>query len=403
MIACLTTRRIQSVLLAGPDAGGELPRLKLNVLALLAGRGLARTASVPAAYLWVGLYSKDSVLLGERRSYLQDSVPASDWQKLFAKMYADSAGYVRVELRDESQEAAYFDDLLLRIVKANALQQNHYDPFGLNLVGIETRPADKVELHQYNGKERVEDYGLEWNFHDARTLDKQLGRWWQVDPMAGERANWSPCQFGRNNPVLNSDPLGALDAPYVDESGRYLGNDRNDADHEVRVISAEAWSKVSDPKSAEGTKELVANSTQLVEYGKGINISDATWNALVSGGASFHSPALFNDSKYVVNFKPEGNIGKYKDEGSYPVALCSNLYMGIDGVAVPDIRQNSVYKVVDGQQTVVNDVGVSTFTTITPSLVGTFLSTAYSLLRTGWKTEAPAVNWNNLYSSSVRK
>ncbi len=85
----------------------------------------------------------------------------------------------------ETPQVAYFDDLLLRLVRERGLQENHYDPWGLNLVGIETAPVGRLERKQYNGKEKIADFGLGWNFHDARTLDLQIPRWWQVDPLAG--------------------------------------------------------------------------------------------------------------------------------------------------------------------------------------------------------------------------
>ena len=73
----------------------------------------------------------------EQRAYLADSLPAGEWQRLMTQMQADSAGYVEVTLQDESPEAAYFDDLLLRIAQEKGIQENHYDPWGQNLIDIE--------------------------------------------------------------------------------------------------------------------------------------------------------------------------------------------------------------------------------------------------------------------------
>jgi hypothetical protein len=42
------------------------------------------------------------------------------------------------------------------------MQENHYDPFGLNLVGIEFASAYDSQF-QYNGKEKQEDFGLNWS------------------------------------------------------------------------------------------------------------------------------------------------------------------------------------------------------------------------------------------------
>ena len=47
---------------------------------------------VPLAYVWVGLFSNDSVLVGERRVYPTDPVAGGEWQRLYTRLYADSAG-----------------------------------------------------------------------------------------------------------------------------------------------------------------------------------------------------------------------------------------------------------------------------------------------------------------------
>jgi RHS repeat-associated protein len=144
----------------------------------------------------------------------------AEWQRLHTALYASQSGYLEVKLVDESPTPVFFDDLLLKIIKARGMQENHYDPWGLNLVGIESLPVDRLERKQYNGKEKVSDYGLEWNFHDARTLDKQTGRWCQVDPLAEEEGQdaYSPYHFSYDNPVRYSDPDGNTPGdpnPYV--------------------------------------------------------------------------------------------------------------------------------------------------------------------------------------------
>lgn len=43
-----------------------------------------------------------------------------------------------------------------------------------------------------------------------RSLDPQIGRFWQMDPMADFSLEYSPYVYGNNNPVLFNDPLGLL-------------------------------------------------------------------------------------------------------------------------------------------------------------------------------------------------
>ena len=98
-------------------------------------------------------------------------------------------------------------------MKAVIYQENHFDPFGLNLKAIE-----ETDLHtqyftpefrfQYNGKEKTETHRLMWNNHGARNLDLQLGRWWSLDPLSEKDARFSPFCFAFNNPIKHNDPDG---------------------------------------------------------------------------------------------------------------------------------------------------------------------------------------------------
>jgi RHS repeat-associated protein len=196
--------------LAGKPRAGWLPRLKLSLTGLLALAHRSATDPLPDAYLKLELYSADSVKQAEAWAYVSDTVPAGEWQRLQASLYASQSGYLEIKLVDESPTPVFFDDLLLKIIKARGMQENHYDPWGLSLVGIESLPVDRLERKQYNGKERVSEYGLEWNFHDARTLDKQTARWCQVDPLAEEEGQdaYSSYHFSYDNPVRYNDPDG---------------------------------------------------------------------------------------------------------------------------------------------------------------------------------------------------
>jgi RHS repeat-associated protein len=63
---------------------------------------------------------------------------------------------------------------------------------------------------KYNGIEFTKE--LDLNAYDAfyRTLDPQIGRWWQVDPKSERTYSESPFVSMGNNPISNKDPLGDL-------------------------------------------------------------------------------------------------------------------------------------------------------------------------------------------------
>ena len=142
--------------------------------------------------------------------------PTDAWQHLKACIKADSAGYVRVSLVNQSGFPAYFDDMALRPVDPAIYQENHYDPWGLNLVGIQHAGTPDSRF-QYNGKEKQGDFGLNWIDYGARMYDSQLGRWTAVDPLAEKYNYISPYVYGNDNPVRYSDKDGR---EIVDSKGK---------------------------------------------------------------------------------------------------------------------------------------------------------------------------------------
>ena len=96
-------------------------------------------------------------------------------------------------------------------------QTAHYYPFGLPIQKLspnfEAPVGVEANAYQYNGIERVEDFGLEVSHAQFRTLDAQTGRWWQIDPMAEKFYAWSPYNSNLNNPIRYNDPKGDTPGP----------------------------------------------------------------------------------------------------------------------------------------------------------------------------------------------
>ena len=122
----------------------------------------------------------------------------------------DKNGYLYIYLSNETPNInVYFDNLQVSHIRGPLLEETHYYPFGLTMAGISSKAVGGIEnKKKYNGIEHNTDLGL--NQYDAfyRTLDPQIGRFWQVDPKIESAEAWSPYSAMLNNPIRFADPLG---------------------------------------------------------------------------------------------------------------------------------------------------------------------------------------------------
>lgn len=94
-------------------------------------------------------------------------------------------------------------------------QENHYDPWGLNLADIETSPIaglGGLDWWQYNAgseKSYLPDGSFDYDT-DFRGYDPQIGRFKGVDALADALPGISTFQFGYNNPLSFQDPTGLI-------------------------------------------------------------------------------------------------------------------------------------------------------------------------------------------------
>jgi len=128
-------------------------------------------------------------------------------------------GYLYVWVSNETQGwDVYFDNLSVQYKQGPVLEENHYYPFGLTMAGI----SDKAVKTQYaenkfrynagselQDKEFADGSGLEAYETNYRTYDQQIGRFFQIDPLADRFNSLSLYSFSGDNPVAYNDPTGA--------------------------------------------------------------------------------------------------------------------------------------------------------------------------------------------------
>jgi RHS repeat-associated protein len=173
------------------------------------GLGIVPTANntlnTPRAYLRYIFYDENDIPLHTDSDYIHTASNACD--HLGLSFTATANGTIQVYVANESNTEVWFDDIQITHEENLIVQENHYYPFGMNLVGIEKEGQPEF-MFQYNGKEKQEEFGLNWMDYGARFYDSQLGRWHAVDPLAEKYMPLSPYNYVANNPLNFIDPDG---------------------------------------------------------------------------------------------------------------------------------------------------------------------------------------------------
>ncbi|GLB48421.1 RHS repeat-associated core domain-containing protein [Neptunitalea lumnitzerae] len=91
---------------------------------------------------------------------------------------------------------------------------------------------------KYQGQERNEDLGLNWDSFKWRNYDYAIGRFMSIDPLAEQMRRFSPYTYAFNNPIYFIDPDGMAPESTIvtkNEDGTYTvtGGDAYDNDNGI--------------------------------------------------------------------------------------------------------------------------------------------------------------------------
>jgi RHS repeat-associated protein len=124
------------------------------------------------------------------------------------------AGYLYIWLSNENDTPVevYFDDLKVTQVKSPVIQSDDYYPFGLTFNSY-SRENSVPNKFKFQEQEHIDDLGLNWDSFKWRNHQPDIGRFFNVDPLAEKYVYWSPYAFSGNQ-VVNARELEGLE-PYI--------------------------------------------------------------------------------------------------------------------------------------------------------------------------------------------
>jgi RHS repeat-associated protein len=151
----------------------------------------------------------------EGRAILENNV----WQQEFS--YQDHLGNARLSFK------AVNGQLILS-------QENAYYPFGMSHTGTDYNLGANTNNFLYNGKEKINSFGLNFSDYGFRNYDLLTNRFISVDPLASKFPELTTFQYASNNPVANID-LDGLEGLYYNEK-QADGTDKQVIEKNVVVL-----------------------------------------------------------------------------------------------------------------------------------------------------------------------
>jgi RHS repeat-associated protein len=136
-----------------------------------------------------------------------------------------TSGYLYIYVSNETPNIdVFFDNLTVTHIHGPVLEETHYYPFGLTMAGISSKAIGKLEnKYKFNdgnelqSREFSDGSGLELYDANYRFYDPQIGRFQQIDPIAGLAYNESVYHFSNNNPIIYNDSLGLTSSGFQED------------------------------------------------------------------------------------------------------------------------------------------------------------------------------------------
>lgn len=131
-------------------------------------------------------------------------------------------GYVYIYVSNETKKDVnvHFDDLKITHHKSRILQMDDYYPFGLTFNSYQ-RPSAKKNDWKFQGQEHSDETG--WDMFKWRNHQPDIGRFFNVDPLAEKYVYNSPYAFSENKVVAHVELEGLESVSITNMASSYQG------------------------------------------------------------------------------------------------------------------------------------------------------------------------------------
>ncbi len=190
----------------GPGYNTPAPQVPFSTALTKSGE----TGTAPKAYLNWLVFDRDNNLIPGKSSYKRLLGGAENGSDVdFYRLAPDNdititeAGYVYIWLSNENETPVevYFDDFKVTQVKSPVVQSDEYYPFGMRFNSYSRENSTPNKFTLFQGQEHVDDLGLNWDSFKWRNHQPDIGRFFNVDPLASDYVYNSPYAFSENQVV----------------------------------------------------------------------------------------------------------------------------------------------------------------------------------------------------------
>ncbi len=172
-----------------------------------------QTTGAPRAYLNWLVFDRDYVLIPQKSGFKRITTAAHDTdgngghERIFSpQITIDQPGYVYIYLSNEgeTQLEVFFDDFKVEHVKSPVVQMDDYYPFGLTFNSYKRENSVENKI-KFQGQEHIDDLNLGWVSFKWRNHMADIGRFFNVDPLAEKYVYNSPYAFSENHVVAHRE------------------------------------------------------------------------------------------------------------------------------------------------------------------------------------------------------